>query len=119
MGWLQMAYTVRFNHRHRRSGHLFQGRYKAQLVEADAYAQGLVLYVHLNPVRPRRKQAALPAERAGEIESLSLEQPPRLRRVGPPTVMAQWATAGLLGARPGRARRVPPPDRASVRKACG
>jgi REP element-mobilizing transposase RayT len=67
MGWLQVAYTVRFNRRHRRSGHLFQGRYKAQVVEADTYAQGLVQYVHLNPVRPRSKAAALPAERAGEL----------------------------------------------------
>ena len=39
MAWLQTTYTARFNRRHRRSGHLFQGRYKAQLVEADAYAQ--------------------------------------------------------------------------------
>ena len=67
MGWLQVAYTVRFNRRHRRSGHLFQGRYKAQVVEADPYAQGLVLYIHLNPVRPRNKTAALPAERAAEF----------------------------------------------------
>ena len=67
MGWLQVAYTVRFNRQHRRSGHLFQGRYKAQVVEADSYAQGLVLYVHLNPVRPRRKTAALAAERAAEL----------------------------------------------------
>ncbi len=67
MGWLQVAYTVRFNRRHRRSGHLFQGRYKAQVVEADSYAQALVLYVHLNPVRPRSKVAALPAERAREL----------------------------------------------------
>src|ERR1043166_2938360 len=68
MGWLQVTYTVRFNRRHRRSGHLFQGRYKAQLVEADAYAQGLGLYVHLNPGRPRRKSQALAAERADELK---------------------------------------------------
>ncbi len=30
MGWLQVTYTVRFSRRHRRSGHLFQGRFKAQ-----------------------------------------------------------------------------------------
>ena len=33
--WLQTTYSVRFNRRHRRSGHLFQGRYKAHLVEED------------------------------------------------------------------------------------
>src|SRR5271156_5028783 len=35
IGWFQTTYTVRFNRRHRRSGHLFQGRCKAHLVEAD------------------------------------------------------------------------------------
>jgi REP element-mobilizing transposase RayT len=64
VGWLQVTYTVRFNRRHRRSGHLFQGRFKAQLVEADEYARWLVEYVHLNPVRPRRKGGPIPAEQA-------------------------------------------------------
>jgi len=67
VGWLQVTYTVRFNRRHRRSGHLFQGRFKAQLVEADAYAQWLVEYVHLNPVRPRRKGEPIPAEQAAAL----------------------------------------------------
>ena len=67
VGWLQVTYTVRFNRRHRRSGHLFQGRFKAQLVEADAYAQWLVEYVHLNPVRLRRKGEPLPAEQAAAL----------------------------------------------------
>ena len=42
MGWLQTTYTARFNARPRRSEHLFQGRFKAQLVEADEYARWLV-----------------------------------------------------------------------------
>jgi REP element-mobilizing transposase RayT len=67
LGWLQVTYTVRFNRRHRRSGHLFQGRFKAQLVEADAYAQWLVEYVHLNPVRPRPKGGPIPAEQAAVL----------------------------------------------------
>jgi REP element-mobilizing transposase RayT len=67
MGWLQTTYTARFNARHRRSGHLFQGRFKAQLVEADEYARWLVEYVHLNPVRPRKKGEPVPPERAKEL----------------------------------------------------
>lgn len=67
VGWLQVTYTVRFNRRHRRSGHLFQGRFKAQLVEADEYARALVCYVHLNPVRPRDREKVVPAERAAEL----------------------------------------------------
>ncbi len=45
------AYTTYFNIRHGRSGHLFQGRYKAILVEKDSYGQELSRYIHLNPVR--------------------------------------------------------------------
>jgi REP element-mobilizing transposase RayT len=63
LGWLQTTYTIRFNRRYRRSGHLFQGRFKAHLVEADAYAQGLLRYVHLNPVRSREKRAPIAGER--------------------------------------------------------
>ena len=45
------AYTVYFNKRHHRAGHLFQGRYKAVVVGADAYAGELSRYIHRNPVR--------------------------------------------------------------------
>jgi len=63
VGWLQTTYSIRFNRRHRRSGHLFQGRFKAHLIEADAYAQELIKYVHLNPVRPKDKRRAVPPQR--------------------------------------------------------
>jgi REP-associated tyrosine transposase len=68
VGWLQVTYTVRFNRRHGRSGHLFQGRFKAHLVEADQYARWLVIYLHLNPVRPRRRGEAIALERAKELD---------------------------------------------------
>jgi REP element-mobilizing transposase RayT len=45
------AYTTYFNVKRKRSGHLFQGRYKAILIEADEYAIELLRYIHLNPVR--------------------------------------------------------------------
>ena len=45
------AYTTYFNVKRKRAGHLFQGRYKAILVEADAYAVELSRSMHLNPVR--------------------------------------------------------------------
>ena len=45
------AYTIYFNAKRKRSGHLFQGRYKAILIEADEYALELSRYIHLNPVR--------------------------------------------------------------------
>jgi REP-associated tyrosine transposase len=66
-GWLQTTYAVRFNQRHARSGHLFQGRFKAHLVEADSYARQLIKYIHLNPVRPRDKRRPVSVKRRGEL----------------------------------------------------
>lgn len=51
MRQLNGVYTQANNRRHRRTGHLFQGRYKAILVDADAYLLELSRYVVLNPVR--------------------------------------------------------------------
>ncbi len=44
-------YTRFINHRHKRLGHLFQGRFKSILVDADSYLLELARYIHLNPVR--------------------------------------------------------------------
>lgn len=51
------AYTIYFNTKRKRSGHLFQGRYKAILAEKDAYAKELSRYIHLNPVRANMVKA--------------------------------------------------------------
>jgi len=53
MQWLQGTYTQRFNCRHRQCGHLFQGRYKALLVESGRgpYFSTVSVYIHLNPAR--------------------------------------------------------------------
>jgi len=51
MRWLNASYAVYFNIKHKRSGHLFQGRFKAFIVNADEYLQILSRYIHLNPVR--------------------------------------------------------------------
>jgi putative transposase len=48
---LSFRYTRWMNWRQKGSGHLFQGRYKAVVVDADTYLQELIRYVHLNPVR--------------------------------------------------------------------
>lgn len=45
------GYSVSFNHRHKRIGHLFQNRYKSVLVEEEPYLLELVRYIHLNPLR--------------------------------------------------------------------
>src|ERR1051325_2739558 len=52
--WLNVSYSVWFNRRHRRSGHLFQGRFKSVLVDPTQWGLELSRYVHLNPVRTGR-----------------------------------------------------------------
>ncbi len=47
------VYTQAFNRRHNKVGHLFQGRFKAILVDRDAYLLEVCRYVDLNPVRAR------------------------------------------------------------------
>ena len=56
------AYITYYNLRHQRSGHLYQGRYKAILIEADRYLLRLSRYIHLNPVKIK------------ELDGLSIEE---------------------------------------------
>ncbi len=48
------SYTVYYNRKHKRSGHLYQGRYKAILIEKDSYLLVLSRYIHLNPVKIKK-----------------------------------------------------------------
>ncbi len=48
---LLTGYVVNFSRRHKRSGHLFQNRYKSILCEEDPYLLELTRYIHLNPLR--------------------------------------------------------------------
>jgi putative transposase len=48
---LLTGYAIYFNLRHKRSGHLFQNRYKSLVCEEDTYLLELVRYIHLNPLR--------------------------------------------------------------------
>src|SRR5260370_20764968 len=56
MAWLQSTYTIRLNNRHKLTGHVLSGRYKAQLVEGsgNGYLRSACDYLHLNPVRGPR-----------------------------------------------------------------
>jgi putative transposase len=69
MHWLTTAYTVYFNRRHKRAGHLFQGRYKSIVVEAEGYLLSLSRYVHLNPVRGKVIGRGDPVERRKRLRS--------------------------------------------------
>jgi REP element-mobilizing transposase RayT len=48
---LLTGYAVNFNQRYKRSGHLFQNRYKSIICEEDTYLLELIRYIHLNPLR--------------------------------------------------------------------
>ena len=68
MRHFNIAYTGAYNRRHRRVGHLYQGRFKAILVDADSYLVELSRYVHLNPVRVSPMRQAGPKERLRYLE---------------------------------------------------
>jgi putative transposase len=50
MHYIKGSYTTYYNIRHRRTGHLFQGRFKSIIVDKDSYFLELTRYIHLNPV---------------------------------------------------------------------
>jgi len=60
MQWINVSYAAYFNRKRDRHGHLFQGRFKAILIDADEYLKHLSRYIHLNPVRA--KMVSSPAE---------------------------------------------------------
>lgn len=60
MQWLNGKYAGWFNRQHKRSGHLFQGRFKSFLIEKETYLREVLRYVVLNPVRA--EMATLPEE---------------------------------------------------------
>ena len=62
MRHLNGCYSAAFNRRWKRVGHLFQGRYSAELVEKEAYLLTLVRYVALNPVRTSPPLCAAPEQ---------------------------------------------------------
>ncbi|MBI2361216.1 MAG: transposase, partial [Deltaproteobacteria bacterium] len=71
----QTSYTVYFNRRHRCTGHLFEQRYKALLVDKDNYLLQVSRYIHLNPVgagivrRPQEYRWSSYAAYAGRKET--------------------------------------------------
>jgi len=74
MQWLQTSYSMWFNRKRGRVGPLFQGRYKAMLVEAQTWGWAVSRYVHLNPVRI--KPLGL-GKQARAADRLGLRGPPQ------------------------------------------
>ncbi|SKC57350.1 transposase [Maledivibacter halophilus] len=51
MRYINLSYTKYFNNKYNFIGHLFQGRYRAGIIESDAYNLQTSRYIHLNPVK--------------------------------------------------------------------
>jgi putative transposase len=77
MRQLNGIYTLHFNRRHGRVGHLFQGRFKSILVEKDAHLLELIRYVVLNPVRAGLVEGPAGWEWSNYKATAALTRPPR------------------------------------------
>jgi REP element-mobilizing transposase RayT len=89
---INTAYAGFFNARHRRSGYLFQGRYKGFLVDREEYLLSLVRYIHENPVKAGI--AAHPGEYGWSSHRAYMERAPA------------WLSADTVLERFGRRRTV-------------
>jgi putative transposase len=89
------VYTQRFNRIHRRVGHVFQGRYKAILVQKETYLLELARYVVLNPVRARMVASA------GDYRWSSYRA--MIRNAAPPDWLETGAILNLFGQTEGQA----------------
>lgn len=78
---LNGVYAQRFNSRHRRSGHLFEGRYKALLVDKQTYLLELARYIALNPVRAGLVSTPDAWESSSYRATAGLAAPPRFLTV--------------------------------------
>jgi len=57
MRHFNISYTGAFNRKYKRSGHLYQGRYKAFLIDENNYLLAVSRYIHLNPYRMKSKKS--------------------------------------------------------------
>ncbi|MDC0935018.1 transposase [Pirellulales bacterium] len=62
MQYLLSGYATWFNKRHQLSGHLFQGRFKGELIEDERYFWNVSRYIHLNPVRGKNPLVSRPEQ---------------------------------------------------------
>jgi len=80
MQWLNVSYSVWFNRRHDRAGHLLQGRYQAVVVEPAGWGLALSRYVHLNPVRVGRLKLDKGARQRDSVGALERPDPALVRQ---------------------------------------
>lgn len=98
MRQLNGVYTQRLNRRHGRVGHVFQGRYKAIVVDRDSYLLELCRYVVLNPIR---------ADRVAQIEHYAWSSYPATMGLsgGPDWLETDWLLGQFAKTRTAARRR--------------
>ena len=69
MRHFNISYIIYFNRRHRRVGHLYQGRYKSMVIDTDEYLSMVSRYIHLNPVRVVDMKGKSPEEKIKYLRS--------------------------------------------------
>src|SRR4030066_275591 len=69
MRHFNISYTSYYNRSHQKTGHLYQGRYKSFLIDADSYLQEVSRYIHLNPVRMKETSRLALKERRKYLKS--------------------------------------------------
>src|SRR5204862_7980645 len=113
---LNSAYAQHFNRHHDRVGHLFQGRYKAFLVERESYCLALVRYIARNPVRAGLCAGAAEWKWSSHRAILGLAEPlvglaidDVLRRFSADLGDARRAYAAFVDAGPDEGLRTPHP----------
>jgi len=88
MRQLNGRYTQTFNRSHRRVGHVFQGRYKAILIDKESYLLELSRYIVLNPVRARMVHSAIEWVWSSYRETIG-------QQVKPDWLHSDWLLAGF------------------------
>lgn len=91
------AYIVYFNWKHERVGHLYQGRYKAILVDADNYLLGVSRYIHLNPVRLERWEKASLKDKFTFLKSYPWSSFPAYLGIREPSFLHLDMILGMVG----------------------
>ena len=93
--------TQRCNRAHRRDGPLFRGRYKAMVVEAEAYVARVIRYIHLNPVQAKLVQSPEAYRWSSHARYLTPRSAPPwlgvrevLDSMGPPRVFHEFVLSG-------------------------
>lgn len=88
MRQLNGVYTQTSNRNNNRVGHVFQGRFKAILVQKESYLLELARYIVLNPVRARMVKIAKARPWSSYLDSAGCREPP-------PWLSTEWVLAGF------------------------